>query len=58
LQNAIKPHAAAAKTAAPKPDFGAKAKETDAEALFKRHFKRKIISAKVEKTAAESPSQP
>ena len=35
--------------AAPKPDPGAKAKNNDFKALFKRNFERKITSAKIEK---------
>ena len=35
--------------AAPKLDLDAKATKNDFEALFKRNFKRKIISAKIEK---------
>ena len=51
LQNTIELRAMASEIAAPKPDLDAKAKrqKDDFEALFKRNFKRKIISAKIEK---------
>ena len=49
LQNTIELRATASEIAAPKPDLDAKAKKDDFEALFKRNFKRKIISAKIEK---------
>ena len=49
LQNTIELRATVSEIAAPKPDLDAKAKKNDFEALFKSIFKRKIISAKVEK---------
>ena len=50
LQNTIiELRAMASEIAAPKPDLDAKAKKDDFEALFKRNFKRKIISAKIGK---------
>ena len=49
LQNTIELRATGSEIAAPKPDLDAKAKKNDFEALFKRIFKRKIISAKMEK---------
>ena len=49
LQNTIELRATGSDIAAPKPDLDAKAKKNDFEALFKRIFKRKIISAKMEK---------
>ena len=48
LQNTIELRATGSEIAAPKPDFDAKAKKNDFEALFKRIFKRKITSAKME----------
>ena len=47
LQNAIELRAMASEIAAPKPDLDAKAKKDDFEALFQRHFKRKITSAQI-----------
>ena len=41
--------ATASEIVAPKPDLDAKRKKDDFEALFKRIFRRKIISAKMEK---------
>ena len=49
LQNTIELCATASEIAAPKPDLDAKAKKRRFEALFKRIFKRKITSAKIEK---------
>ena len=49
LQNTIKLRATASENVAPKPDLDAKRKKDDFEALFKRIFRRKIISAKMEK---------
>ena len=49
LQNTIELHATASEIVAPKPDLDARAKKDDFEALFKRIFRRKIISAKMEK---------
>ena len=49
LRNTIELHAAALEIAAPQPDLDAKAKKDDFEALFKRIFKNKIASAKIEK---------
>ena len=49
LRNTIELHATASEIAAPKPNLNAKAKKYDFEALFKRNFKRKIISATIEK---------
>ena len=49
LQNAIEVHATASEIVAPQPDLDARAKKDDFEALFKRIFRRKIISAKIEK---------
>ena len=49
LQNTIELRATASETAAPKPDFDAKAKKRRFCSTFKRNFKRKIISAKMEK---------
>ena len=47
LQNTIELRATASEIVAPKPDLDARAKKK--EALFKRIFRRKIISAKMEK---------
>ena len=41
--------------AAPKPDLDAKAKKRQLEARFKRNLKRKIINAKMKKSAAKAP---
>ena len=51
LQNTIELRATASETAAPKPDgiSTPKRKKDDFVALFKRIFKRKITSAKMEK---------
>ena len=49
LQNTIELRATASEIVAPKPDLDARAKKDDFEALFKRIFRRKIISAKMEK---------
>ena len=51
LQNTIELRATASETAAPKPDgiSTPKRKKDDFVALFKRIFKRKIASAKMEK---------
>ena len=50
LQNTIELRAMASEIAAPKPDISTpKRQKDDFEALFKRKFKRKIISAKIEK---------
>ena len=49
LRNTIELHATALEIAAPQPDLDAKAKKDDFEALFKRIFKNKIASAKIEK---------
>ena len=48
LQNTIELRATGSEIAASKPDLDAKAKKEDFEALFKRIFKRKITSAKME----------
>ena len=50
LQTTIELRATALEIAAPKPDLDAKGKKKhDFEALFKKSFKRKIISAKIGK---------
>ena len=51
LQNTIELRAMASEIAAPKPDGSRRQsdKKNDFEALFKRNFKRKINSAKIEK---------
>ena len=49
LQNTIELRATGSEIAAPKPDLDAKAKKDDFEALFKRIFRRKITSPKMEK---------
>ena len=50
LRNTIELRATASEIAAPNTDLDAKAKKKyDFEALFKRIFKRKISSAKIEK---------
>ena len=49
LQNTIELRATASEIVAPKPDLDARAKKDDFEALFKIIFRRKIISAKMEK---------
>ena len=50
LQNTIELRATASETAAPKPDLSMpKRKKDDFVALFKKMFKRKITSAKMEK---------
>ena len=48
LQNTIELRATASEIVAPKPDLDARAKKNDFEALFKRIFRRKITSAKME----------
>ena len=54
LQTTIELRAKVSEIAAPKPDLDAKAKKTnDFEALFKRIFKRKIISAKMVKICSQ-----
>ena len=59
LQNAKELHATASEIAAPKPDLNAKAKKkTILKHYFKRNLKRKINSAKIEKSANKSLSQP
>ena len=52
LQNTIELRATASEIVAPKPDLDARAKKDDFEALFKRIFRRKITSAKMEKKNA------
>ena len=49
LQNTIELRATASEIVAPKPDLDARAKKKYFETLFKRIFRRKITSAKVEK---------
>ena len=49
LQNTIELRAMASELAALKPDLDAKATKRRFEALFNRIFKRKIISAKIDK---------
>ena len=49
LQNTIELRATASEIVAPKPDLDARTKKDDFEALFKRIFRRKITSAKMEK---------
>ena len=49
LQSALELPATASEIEAPKPDLDAKAKKDDFEALFRRNFKRKIASVKIEK---------
>ena len=49
LQNTIDLRATASEIVAPKPDLDARAKKKDFAALFKRIFRRKITSAKMEK---------
>ena len=49
LQNTIELRAAASEIVAPKPDSTPERKKDDFEALFKRIFRRKITSAKMEK---------
>ena len=50
LQSTIELRATASEIVAPKPDLDARAKKKDDfEALFKRIFRRKITSAKMEK---------
>ena len=49
LQNTIELRATASEFVASKPDLDARAKKGDFEALFKRIFRRKITSAKMEK---------
>ena len=49
LQNTRELRAMASEIVAPKPDLDARAKKDDFEALFKRIFRRKITSAKMEK---------
>ena len=49
LQNTIELRAMASEIAAPKPDLDAKATKKTILKHFKRNFKRKIISAKIEK---------
>ena len=52
LQNIRELRAMASEIVAPKPDLDARAKKDDFEALFKRIFRRKITSAKMEKKNA------
>ena len=49
LQNTTELRTTASEIVAPKPDLDARAKKKDFEALFKRIFRRKITSAKMEK---------
>ena len=49
LQNTIELRTTASEIVAPKPDLDARAKKNDFETLFKRIFKKKIASAKMEK---------
>ena len=49
LQNTIELRATASEIVAPKSGLDARAKKNDFEALFKRIFRRKITSAKMEK---------
>ena len=49
LQSTIELRATASEIVAPKPDLDARVKKDDFEALFKRIFRRKITSAKMEK---------
>ena len=49
LQNTIELRATGLEIAGSKPDLDARAKKNDFEALFKRIFRRKITSAKMEK---------
>ena len=49
LQNTKELRATASEIAAPKPDLDAKRKKDNFEALFKRIFRRKNTSAKMEK---------
>ena len=56
LQNTLEIRAKALEIAAPKPDL-AKGKKHDFEALFKQSFKRKIISAKMEKNPLTNHSR-
>ena len=49
LENRLELRAKALEIAAPKPDLDAKGKKTRFEALFKKSFKRKIISGKIGK---------
>ena len=49
LQNTIELRTTASEIVAPKPDLDARAKKNDFETLFKRIFKKKITSAKMEK---------
>ena len=49
LQNTIELRATASEIVAPKPDFDARAKKDDFEALFKMIFRRKITGDKMEK---------
>ena len=49
LQNTIELRTTASEIVAPKPDLDARAKKKDFETLFKRIFKKKITSAKMEK---------
>ena len=59
LQNTIELRATASEIVAPKPDLDARVrKKDDFEALFKSIFRRKITSAKMEKIADKSLSQP
>ena len=49
LQSTKELRATASEIVAPKPDLDVRAKKDDFEALFKRIFRRKITSAKMEK---------
>ena len=49
LQNTTELRTTASEIVAPKPDLDARAKKDDFEAVFKRIFRRKITSAKMEK---------
>ena len=49
LQNTIELRAMASEIVAPKPDLDARAKKDAFEALFKRIFRKRVTSAKMEK---------
>ena len=57
LQSTIELRAMASEIAATKPDFDAKAKKDDFEALFKRDCKSKLLVPKLKKSADKSLSQ-
>jgi len=54
LQNTKELRTTATQIAAPKPDLDGQAEKDDFDTLFKRNFKKKIISAKIKKKCCQS----